>query len=75
MILNTNVGKDAAIIDVGGGSSTLADDLLNTGFIDVSVLDISAKALENSQERLGRKAESVEFRSELADNTVSTSTI
>jgi ubiquinone/menaquinone biosynthesis C-methylase UbiE len=61
MILNTNVGQEAAIIDVGGGSSTLVDDLLNAGFIDVSVLDISAKALENSQMRLGRKAESVEW--------------
>lgn len=61
MILNTNVGKEAAIIDVGGGSSTLVDDLLNAGFIDVSVLDISVKALEKSQERLGKKSESVEW--------------
>ena len=61
LILNTDVGKDAAIIDVGGGSSTLADDLLENGFVDVSVLDISAKALEKSKARLGKKSASVEW--------------
>lgn len=61
MILNTNIGKDAAIIDVGGGSSTLVDDLLKHGFVDVSVLDISAQALEKSKERLGQKAELVKW--------------
>ena len=61
MILNTNVSKDAAIIDVGGGSSTLVDDLLQHGFADVSVLDISGKALENSKTRLGQQSESVEW--------------
>jgi ubiquinone/menaquinone biosynthesis C-methylase UbiE len=61
MILQTNVEKDAAIIDVGGGSSTLVDDLLNAGFIDVSVLDISAKALKNSKNRLGKENESVDW--------------
>ena len=61
MILNTHVEKDAAIIDVGGGGSTLADDLIDNGFIDVSVLDISSKAIENSRERLGVKAEKVEW--------------
>lgn len=61
LILQTNVGKDAAIIDVGGGSSTLVDDLLRHGFADVSVLDISGKALENSKKRIGKKAELVEW--------------
>lgn len=61
MILNTNAGKDAAIIDVGGGSSTLVDDLLKHGFVDVSVLDISAAALEKSKERLGEKAKNIEW--------------
>lgn len=61
MLLSTNVGKDAAIIDVGGGSSTLVDDLLKHGFIDLSVLDISAAALEKSKERLGEKAKSIEW--------------
>lgn len=61
LILNTNVGRDAAIIDVGGGSSTLADDLLAHGFADVSVLDISRTALKKSRERLNKKAESIEW--------------
>ncbi len=61
MITNTGVGKDAAIIDVGGGNSTLVDDLLEGGFVDVSVLDISAKAISDSKERLGVKAEQVNW--------------
>lgn len=61
MISDTKVGKDASLIDVGGGSSILVDELLNAGFIDVSVLDISAKALKNSQIRLGKKASSVQW--------------
>ena len=38
--------KDAAIIDIGGGESTLVDDLLSEGYEDVSVLDISQKAID-----------------------------
>jgi ubiquinone/menaquinone biosynthesis C-methylase UbiE len=61
LILDTKVGKDAAIIDVGGGSSTLADDLLENGFADVSVLDISAAAMKKSKARLGAKAAQIEW--------------
>ncbi|MFN0279781.1 MAG: class I SAM-dependent methyltransferase [Pyrinomonadaceae bacterium] len=61
MIANTGVGKDAAIIDVGGGNSTLVDDLLEHGFIDVSVLDISSKAIDDSKERLGSSAAAVNW--------------
>ncbi len=61
MILNTKVGKEAAIIDVGGGSSTLVDDLLKNGFADLSVLDISAAALQKSQTRLGKNADKIEW--------------
>jgi SAM-dependent methyltransferase len=50
---------DAAIIDVGGGASTLVDDLLDRGYRRVSVLDISAKALESARERLGSRADAV----------------
>lgn len=55
MILQTGVQKNAAIIDVGGGSSTLVDDLLDHGFLDVTVLDISATAIEKSKERLSNR--------------------
>jgi ubiquinone/menaquinone biosynthesis C-methylase UbiE len=61
MIANTGAHKDAAIIDVGGGNSNLVDDLLGNGFADVSVLDISAKAISDSKERLGAKSEQVNW--------------
>lgn len=61
MIVGTGVDKNAAIIDVGGGSSTLADDLLDRGFVDLTVLDISAAALEKSKARLGDRAGSVNW--------------
>ena len=51
--------KNAQIIDVGGGASTLADDLLGKGFKNLTVLDISANALEETKKRLGEKAVSV----------------
>jgi len=56
MIAGTGVGKEAAVIDVGGGNSTLVDDLLYSGFIDVNVLDISGKAIFGSMKRLGSQA-------------------
>lgn len=43
----------ASIIDVGGGESTLVDDLLDRGYRNLTVLDISATALESTRERLG----------------------
>ncbi len=49
----------ARIIDIGGGASTLVDDLLDRGFEDVTVLDISASALERTRERLGARASAV----------------
>jgi 2-polyprenyl-3-methyl-5-hydroxy-6-metoxy-1,4-benzoquinol methylase len=44
---------DPAIIDVGGGESTLVDDLLATGYRDLTVLDISAEAINISKKRFG----------------------
>lgn len=49
----------AAIVDVGGGESTLVDDLLAVGYHDVTVLDISARAIEVAKNRLGGNAERV----------------
>ncbi len=61
MIVGTGVEKDAAIIDIGGGASTLVDDLLDHGFADVSVLDISSTAIATSKKRLGRRSSDVEW--------------
>ena len=52
---------DAAIIDVGGGASTLVDNLLSDGFRDITVLDISADALKQAQRRLGTRADEVNW--------------
>jgi len=54
-------GKDAAIIDVGGGESTLVDDLLAAGYGKLTVVDISATALKATQHRLGPKGAAVRW--------------
>jgi SAM-dependent methyltransferase len=58
-IRRTGVGAEASIIDVGGGESTLVDDLLDAGFRHLTVLDISEKALEVCRTRLGARAAGV----------------
>lgn len=45
--------RHSAVIDVGGGASTLVDDLLADGYADLSVLDLSGAALEVARKRLG----------------------
>lgn len=55
------LAKDAAIIDVGGGDSHLAEALLEKGYTDITVLDISAAAIENARARLGEKADLVQW--------------
>ncbi len=54
-----NMPKNAKIIDVGGGDSLLVDYLLEKGYTDVTVLDISEKALQRAKKRLGNRAEKV----------------
>jgi SAM-dependent methyltransferase len=61
LISNTGVGRNAAIIDVGGGASTLVDDLLENGHANLSVLDLSAAALDTARNRLGTKADKVRW--------------
>lgn len=56
-----NLPKTARIIDVGGGDSMLVDHLLNEGYSDVSVLDISEKAIEKAKLRLGQRAAMVKW--------------
>jgi ubiquinone/menaquinone biosynthesis C-methylase UbiE len=59
LIESTGVQKTASLIDVGGGDSTLVDYLLDQGFEHVTVLDISASALERAKARLGARADLV----------------
>ena len=47
------VGPAEAVIDVGGGASTLVDHLLGAGYVDLTVLDISVTALDTARGRLG----------------------
>ncbi len=51
--------KDAAIMDVGGGDSKLVDALLDSGYTNITVLDISSTAIENAKKRLGKRIETI----------------
>ncbi len=56
-----NLAKDAKIIDIGGGDSYLIDALLELGYTNLYLLDISAKAIERIKNRLGVKQANVTF--------------
>jgi SAM-dependent methyltransferase len=56
LIEQLGLARNAAIVDVGGGASTLAAQLLSRGFADITVLDISAHALELARAELGAAA-------------------
>lgn len=56
LIDESAVDKSAALMDIGGGASTLVDDLLRKGFGNISVVDLSAAALAAAQKRLGLMA-------------------
>jgi len=58
-IEGAGLALDAAILDVGGGTSTLVDDLLERGFSKVSVLDISRSAIRHTRARLGTREKAV----------------
>ena len=60
-IRNTGIQKTDAIIDVGGGASTLVDDLIADGYQDISILDVSAVALQLARQRLGTHAVDVNW--------------
>uniref|UniRef100_UPI0023F0E75D class I SAM-dependent methyltransferase n=1 Tax=Chryseobacterium cucumeris TaxID=1813611 RepID=UPI0023F0E75D len=60
-ILSSGLGKDASIIDIGGGDSNLVDFLLEEGYENITVLDISAKSLEKAKKRLGDAAGKVKW--------------
>ncbi len=60
-IHEAHLSKSANIIDIGGGDSKLADYLLKEGFCNITVLDISANALERAKKRLGNKSDKVNW--------------
>lgn len=61
LIHSSGLGKQAKIIDIGGGDSNLVDFLLEEGYENITVLDISAKALERAKKRLGDSAQKVKW--------------
>lgn len=61
LIKATGAPLDASIIDVGGGASTLVDDLVREGYSDLSVLDLSAAAMDAARQRLGAQASKVNW--------------
>ncbi|WP_428225602.1 class I SAM-dependent methyltransferase [Flavobacterium sp.] len=61
LIENLQLSKDAKIIDVGGGDSYLIDSLLEKGYTNLFLLDISEHAIERAKKRLGEKACKVTF--------------
>jgi SAM-dependent methyltransferase len=58
---SAGLAPDAAIVDVGGGASTLVDDLLARGYTNVTAIDISARAIESAKARLGDRARQVRW--------------
>ena len=61
LIAQTGVQSDSPVLDAGGGASTLVDNLQEQGFRDITVLDISATALERAKARMGDPAKTVHW--------------
>ena len=59
LIMRTGAGRDARIVDLGGGASRLVDALLDSGVSRMTVVDIAAAALERARNRLGPRASAV----------------
>lgn len=61
LIERVSSNRSASIIDVGGGESTLVDDLLARGYEDLTFLDVSPTAIEVTKRRLGQAADRVHW--------------
>ena len=61
LIRDTGVVHSASIIDVGGGASTLVDDLVHAGYTQLTILDLSATALAAARSRLGAAGDAVQW--------------
>src|SRR5688572_2144956 len=62
LLRRCGLGPASRVLDVGGGASTLVDDLLAAGVVEVSVLDLSDAALDLARQRLGPAAARVQWR-------------
>ena len=61
LLARAGLSRDSRVIDVGGGASTLVDDLLDQGIKRLTVLDISGRAITASKVRLGDRAQGVNW--------------
>lgn len=61
LIKSVETRKDARIIDIGGGASTLVESLLADGYKNLSVLDISGSALAKIKDRLKERTNQIEW--------------
>ncbi len=61
LIVQAGATHRSAIIDIGGGASRLVDHLVEQGFQDITVLDLSAAALEAARRRLESRADRVQW--------------
>lgn len=61
LLRQAGIDASSRLIDVGGGASTLVDDLLALGLADITVLDLSRMALQAARDRLGARAEAVRW--------------
>ena len=61
LIATLGLPKDIPIIDIGGGDSLLADHLLDLGYLDITVLDVSGQAIKRAKSRLGERASAIRW--------------
>lgn len=61
LVAATGAPRDAGIIDIGGGASALAGCLLDRGYTDLAVADISAAAMKHAQSALGPRADAIDW--------------
>ena len=61
IIEGLNLGSGASILDIGGGDSFLVDHLIQEGYEDVNVLDVSERAIDRAKTRLGSSADKAYF--------------
>jgi 2-polyprenyl-3-methyl-5-hydroxy-6-metoxy-1,4-benzoquinol methylase len=61
LIKTSGLKKDIRIIDIGGGDSYFAENLLDLGYSNITILEISSVAIEKAKIRLGKKADKINW--------------